>query len=286
MQEQTEYCNAHKKTHVPEPVIFRNFGRISKTVTYCLPDFLYTYIISGTGTARVENENKSLSTGDSFVIARRQKVSITFQPTEEDEGYFNAISIRISETDIDDYFLHSSIPDKKCTETNDMIQQLSDHPLLHGLSLLLEDGMKQGFRAEWKFTKMKIQECIDILVALDERIYHWFAKHNHWQKIDLRTFMENNFRHNIPLVQLAQATGRSLSTFRRDFIQEFGTTPSRWLIARRLEEAYHLITSGKHPGEILIELGFESFSHFTRCFKQRFGMLPSEALCKQMIRIS
>lgn len=281
MKEQTECTAPQKDSHTSEPIIFRNFGRNPKTVTYCLPDFLYTYIIAGSATVVVDNESKRFSAGDSIVIARRQKADITFLPEEGKEGYFHAIHIRISEKDVDDYFFHNAAPNKKSTAPDGKIQKLSDHPLLHGLSLLLEDGMKQGFRAEWIFTKMKIQECIHILVMLNEQIYPWLAEHNHWQKIDLRTFMEKNYRYNIPLEQLAQASGRSLSTFRRDFINEFGTTPSRWLIARRLEEAYRLITSGKRPGEILIDLGFESFSHFTRCFKQRFGLLPSQLLCGQ-----
>lgn len=282
MKENTEISPSHTGASTSEPIIFRNFGRSPKTVNLCLPDFLYTYMIAGSGTVRVDDETKHFSAGDSFVIARRQHATVSFLPEEKEDGYFHAINIRISEADVEDYFFHSSLPAKQAAAgAEDKIQQLSDHPLLHGLSLLLEDGMQRGFRAEWKFTRMKIQECIHILVALDERMYYWFATHNHWQKISLRTFMEKNFKHNIPLEQLATASGRSLSTFRRDFIQEFGTTPSRWLIARRLEEAYRLITSGKHPGEILIELGFESFSHFTRCFKQRFGMLPSQVFCKQ-----
>lgn len=272
-------------TYTSEPIIFRSFGRAKKTTTYYLPDFLFTYILAGSGTVCVGNENRPFSAGDSFVIARRQEAVVTLLPDtqlsdESAKGYFLTISIRISEEEIEDYFLHSTAPDKPSDTSYILSQQLSDHPLLHGLSCLLEEGTRQGFRAEWKFTKMKIQECIHILVALNEGIYYWFSAYNRLQKINLQTFMEKNFHHNIPLGQLAEAAGRSLSTFRRDFAQEFGTTPSRWLIARRLEEARCLIASGKHPGEILIELGFESFSHFTRCFKQRFGMLPSEVLNK------
>lgn len=123
---------------------------------------------------------------------------------------------------------------------------------------------------------MKIQECIYILVALNERLHNWLADCNRPQKINLSEFMEKNFRQNVPLVQFARASGRSLATFRRDCMREFGTTPTRWLIARRLDEARRLILEGQRPGEILISLGFESFSHFTRRFKQRFGYLPSE----------
>lgn len=83
------------------------------------------------------------------------------------------------------------------------------------------------------------------------------------------------YLYNIPLEQLARAAGRSLSTFRRDFVDLFGSTPSRWLMARRLEEARLLLSSGERPGDILIALGFESFSHFTRSYKLRFGVLPS-----------
>lgn len=46
-------------------------------------------------------------------------------------------------------------------------------------------------------------------------------------------------------------------------------------MARRLEEARLLLSSGERPGDILIALGFESFSHFTRSYKLRFGVLPS-----------
>lgn len=264
------------KAYSSEPIIFRCFGHLKNTTTYFLPDFLYTYIVAGSATVCVGNEVQELSTGSSFIVARRQETVVTLYPGEGSEGYFHTISIRISEAEVEDYFLHSPAHGMPVYTTNEMLRQLPDHPLLHGLSLLLEDGMRQGFRAEWIFTKMKIQECIHILVVLDEPMYHWLSVRNRPEKINLHLFMEKNFRHNISLEQLAEAAGRSLSTFRRDFLHEFGITPSRWLIIRRLDEARQLIFSGKRPGEILIELGFESFSHFTRRYKQRFGALPSE----------
>lgn len=258
-----------------ESVIFRQMGGMKSTTSYCLPDFLYTYVIAGSGTVSAGHEEHEFSAGDSFVVARRQEATVTLMPDEEMEKRFHTLSIRISKEDIEDYFLHNMASVKAASTPAEAVQLLPDHPLLHGLNLLLEDGLQQGFRAEWEFTKMKIQECIHILVTLNARMYGWLAARNQLQKINLREFMERNFRHNVPLDQLAVATGRSLSTFRRDFISIFGTTPSRWLIRRRLEEARSLILAGNRPGDILVELGFESFSHFTRCFKQQYGVLPS-----------
>lgn len=264
------------KTTSSGPVIFRSYGRMKSTTTYHLPDFLFTYIIAGHGSIGIAGEQYNFTTESCFVITRYQEAVVTLLPGEDNNACFHAIHIRISEDEVEDYFLHSTVPSGTSALTNAPLQLLPDHPMLHGLSLLLEDGIRRGFRATWTFTKMKIQECIHILVAINKQMYNWFSACNHLQKINLRIFMEKNFRRNIPLEKLACAAGRSLSTFRRDFQLEFGTTPTRWLIARRLDEAQRLIRSGQRPCEIIIELGFESFSHFTRCYKVRFSRLPSE----------
>lgn len=267
------------KTITTTPVIFRNFGREKNETLYHLSGFLFGYIASGHGIIRTGSQSCEVASGNSFLIARRQEASVTLLPGEGEEGYFHTINICISEAEVEDYFLHARHSTNASVSVGGIFRILPDHPLLHGLALLLEDGIRQGFRAEAYFVKMKIQECIYILVALDECLHNWLADCNRPQKINLGEFMEKNFRQNVPLVQFARASGRSLATFRRDCVREFGTTPSRWLIARRLDESRRLIGEGQRPGEILIALGFESFSHFTRCFKQRFGYLPSECYC-------
>jgi len=58
-------------------------------------------------------------------------------------------------------------------------------------------------------------------------------------------------------------TGRSLSAFKRDFKAIFNETPGRWLIQKRLQEAYFLIDKkNKKASEIYLDLGFEDLSHF------------------------
>lgn len=258
------------------PVIFRSFGREKTETLYHLSGLLFGYVAAGHGIIRTGSHSCEITTGNSFLIARRQEASVTLFPDEGDEGYFHTVNICISEAEVEDFFLHAALSANNSIPSGEWFRILPDHPLLHGLALLLEDGIRQGFRAGSHLVKMKIQECIYILTALDECLYNWLAECNRPQKINLREFMEKNFRLNVPLVQFAKASGRSLATFRRDCIREFGTTPSRWLIARRLDEAHRLIREGQRPGEIITSLGFESFSHFTRRFKQRFGYLPSE----------
>ena len=95
-------------------------------------------------------------------------------------------------------------------------------------------------------------------------------------KIDLEAYMNKNYMHNIPLEQFAKLTGRSISTFKRDFQSIFNETPNKWLIKKRLDLAHFLI-SKKHqkPTDVYFDVGFVNFSHFSRTFKSEFGVNPS-----------
>ena len=95
-------------------------------------------------------------------------------------------------------------------------------------------------------------------------------------KIDLIDFMEKNFTQNLSMNDFARYTGRSLATFKRDFAKISSLTPQKWLIQRRLKEAYDLIFNhNKKAHQVYLEVGFKEISHFYRTFKEQYGVLPS-----------
>jgi Transcriptional regulator containing an amidase domain and an AraC-type DNA-binding HTH domain len=74
-------------------------------------------------------------------------------------------------------------------------------------------------------------------------------------------------------------TGRSLSTFKRDFKKKYNTTPQKWLTRKRLELAHHQIFEQKRkPSDVYFEAGFENLPHCSFAFKKQFGYNPSCAL--------
>lgn len=92
----------------------------------------------------------------------------------------------------------------------------------------------------------------------------------------LRKILEDNFHYNLGLNEYAKMCGRSLSAFKRDFEEHFKTTPGRWLLERKLQQAQLLLdTSSKSVSEIAFESGFENASHFSRSFRQRYGKSPA-----------
>lgn len=93
------------------------------------------------------------------------------------------------------------------------------------------------------------------------------------QNISLQKVMEENFTFNLKLEGFAELCSRSLSAFKRDFGNYYNTTPAKWLLEKRLNHAHHLLLhEGKTVAEASFESGFENLSHFSRSFKQRFGI--------------
>ncbi|MNY56378.1 Virulence regulon transcriptional activator VirF [compost metagenome] len=85
----------------------------------------------------------------------------------------------------------------------------------------------------------------------------------------------------MPIEKFGYLTGRSLTTFKRDFAKAFNTTPQKWLTQKRLELArYQLIEKNRKPIEVFYEVGFENLSHFSFAFKKQFGKNPTEFLNK------
>lgn len=95
-------------------------------------------------------------------------------------------------------------------------------------------------------------------------------------KIDLQAYMNEHYQYNGDLNHFAYLTGSSLSTFKRDFEKIYHTTPSKWLIQKKLEDAHYLLKEKKLKStEVYLEVGFKDYSHFFVAFKKLLGIALS-----------
>jgi len=96
-----------------------------------------------------------------------------------------------------------------------------------------------------------------------------------YERPSIQQVMEDNFLYNLTLDDFAKIALRSLPTFKREFKTIFNTTPGKWLLHRRLENANMLLNStSKSVNEIAFESGFENNPHFSRVFKEKYGKSP------------
>jgi len=125
--------------------------------------------------------------------------------------------------------------------------------------------------------KMKMEELIlNILTQPNNhQLKRYFFSVGKNQKVNLKEIMNDNFIHQLSLNDFARMAARSLSTFRRDFKNAYGTTPGKWLLAKRLEYGKFLLeTTDKSINEIIDTSGFKNRSHFIKSFKDAFGVSP------------
>ncbi len=89
-------------------------------------------------------------------------------------------------------------------------------------------------------------------------------------------FMEAHYASNLGVADYAALTGRSTSTFARDFRRLFGVSPKTWLTEKRLTRARHLLTNTDlRIIDVAVEAGYGNTSHFARAYHARFGHPPS-----------
>lgn len=79
---------------------------------------------------------------------------------------------------------------------------------------------------------------------------------------------------------LAHLCQISLRTLERHFQKNYGVTVSHWMRELRLGKAYESLTQGKSVKEAAYDHGYKQVSHFSREFKNHFGVSPSFLLTR------
>jgi AraC family transcriptional regulator, exoenzyme S synthesis regulatory protein ExsA len=129
------------------------------------------------------------------------------------------------------------------------------------------------------FLKLKLQELLLHLLYFDKsrKLLNVLKNIYLGEKTDLEYLMQNYYLKPLSLEELAKVSGRSLSTFKRDFKDKFLSSPATWIRNKRLDRAAFLLKNqSKTVAEVSEEIGFESVSHFIKAFKEKFGKTPSK----------
>ena len=93
----------------------------------------------------------------------------------------------------------------------------------------------------------------------------------------VKNFIDQNYRYEIRLPQVADIAGMSPSAFSRFFKLHTGRNLSEYIIDLRLGYASRMLVDSTHSiAEISFQCGFNNLSNFNRIFKKRKGCSPSE----------
>ena len=238
-------------------------------------DHMLIWFISGETKIILANATYYFKAGDIFLIPRNQLATIVNYPKNGQPH--KTVVMHLSTERLKRFYEKTEV--SRLSRTDKKIFSFSNHPLLAScLASLIPYFDVRGEFPE-RIATLKITEAITILREIDISVDSVLAYFDEPGKIDLIDFMQRNFMFNIPMEKLGYLTGRSLSTFNRDFRKIFNVPPQKWLTDKRLELAYYqLAEKKKRPTEVYLEVGFEDLSHFSFAFKKKYGIAPTHLL--------
>ncbi len=139
-------------------------------------------------------------------------------------------------------------------------------------------------KADGPMVRLKLLEALHLIVQKDpeghflERIEELKAQ----PRKSLATFMSAHFDKPLDVDDFARLSGRSISTFRRDFHKHFGVAPKQWIIQKRLEKAKTLLDAGTETVQkVAFQVGYTDLPHFIKSFQKQFDISPKQYALSQ-----
>ena len=160
---------------------------------------------------------------------------------------------------------------------NDYLIEINVNKITEGFFYSMAPYFIQEPPPESTLLDLKFKELIlsILLNPANRTLLSYFNSINNHYSTSLIEIMNANYMFNLSLDQYAKLTNRSLATFKRDFLKLYKTTPAKWVKEQRLLLSSDLLTSSAiSVQDIAYESGFENSTHFSRVFKEYFGISP------------
>jgi len=259
--------------------IILSHERKQKATIHIYPSqHLLTYVREGI--LKIKNGENFIEVGaGEFVLIKKHTATVITKTWNKEDTKFSSFVFSFQEDLVQGaLILLNPLPLPYNHKTNSpSVISISSNPILkqfiHSLHLFFEEHVEM----DQNMARLKTTEALlGILksdTSLQGQLLHFSVK----SKVDLYTFMKHSFLQNLKLEEFAKQSGRSLSTFKKDFQNVFQKPPALWLKQQRLEHAYKLLsTTVKKASEVYLECGFEDLAHFSKSFKEYFKINPSE----------
>ncbi len=127
------------------------------------------------------------------------------------------------------------------------------------------------------------QNLMEILVVLLERQTNFsttlapVSKRTSRISSHIRRYIDNHYKENITLDQLASVSHVSKFHLSHAFAEEYGISPINYLISKRIEEGAHLLETTDLSLSLISQIcGFSSPSYFSQIFKKQHHCSPRE----------
>ena len=220
----------------------------------------------------------SVGENECLFVRKDHRMTLLHHPAEN-IGYHLSVFLFFPRQLLFEYYktLHEADLPEKVERSRQCFLKIPKSSLLISLFESFRPYWATGEPPEKHWLRIKVLEAIRLLLKQDKSVYASLFDFTSRWRLDILDFMEKNYRYDLSIEDIANYTGRSLATFKRDFSKLSDLSPRNWLTERRLKAARHMLSETDWPiYKVMKESGFKNFSHFSRCYREHFGETPSE----------
>ncbi len=238
------------------------------------------YVLSGSGKYHIEGEIYEVREGDLLIInpgVRHQALTATGSDVSTTEFF-----VGFSDIQIPGYsYNYLPIPDggHLIHATGEFRQKIA--------RLCAAMEMENTVCKEGRYFMLKSYLMQMILLVIREQCetiapaasYAFESVNKKYVVEKIINYFEEHYNEKISLDQIAENMYLSPFYISKIFKSEIGDTPIRHLINIRLEKAKMLLEEGDNSSiqEIAGMVGYDDAYHFSKLFKKRYGISPSQA---------
>ncbi len=232
------------------------------------------HVVSGELKVIQADHTFHFETGETHLFPRNQMATLI---KNEKHGLpYKAIVVKLTNENLRAFYEDKKVEVTPTFKTYKIIP-LQNSVLLDSFFASILPYFNLHYKLPRELSELKIQEAITVLREIDKNVDGILSDFSEPHKINLAEFMERNYLFNMPIEKFAYLTGRSLTTFKRDFKKAFNTTPQKWLTKKRWELAhYQIVEKNRKSIDVYLETGFENLSNFSFAFKKQFGYAPNK----------
>ncbi len=239
-----------------------------------MPASVLSYARKGQLHLRTQNKLYSVPRGK-FVLLRKYTEASYFKTFSDEEGNAQGYNFLLNDEFIRKVIKSVTMPDSP-SPVGERVIIMDPTSQLLGLMDSIAQYLDHGEELDSGLVELKTAEALMAIVKANENLASVFFEYSKAERADLSKFMDHNYLENITLDELALQSGRSLSTFNREFRIIFNETPHKWILRKRLERAKMLLVQNQEKAsDVYLQVGFEDLAHFSKAFKKQYNISPS-----------
>lgn len=234
--------------------------------------YLFHYILSGTGTLMADDSKGVTQT---YSIKSMQGFMI----------FPNQITTYVADKQLPWEYVWLEFDGLRVKSLLDTIGLSLDKPVYHARNKSLREDMANEMlyisrhKDESPFHLIgHLYLFLDYLMrsAADEQLEHG-SKLREFYIHEALTYIEHNFQNEITIEDIAGVCGLNRTYFGKIFKEALGKTPQEFLLNYRMLKAAELLKlTSLSIGDVGLAVGYANQMHFSRAFKNNYGISPRE----------